>query len=54
MGERSKRIVWLNPEPPTFWGTGDSAMKQYLPFCSLARECSTLFQLERAIDSLLK
>ena len=54
MGERSKRIVWLNPEPPTFWGTGDSAMKQYLPFCSLARECNTLFQLERAIDSLLK
>lgn len=53
IGERSKQVVWLNPEPPTFWGTGDSAMKKYLPFCHVARECKTLFQLERALDSLL-
>ena len=53
ISERAKRVVWLNPETPAFWGTGDSAMKQYLPFCHGVRECNTLFQLERAIDALL-
>lgn len=53
IGERAKRVVWLNPEVPSFWGTGDSAMKQYLPFCHGVRQCKTLLQLERAIDSLL-
>lgn len=51
--ERSKRIIWLNPEPPTFWGTGDSEMDRYLPHCYLAKECSTVTHLERAIDFLL-
>lgn len=51
--ERSKRIVWLNPEPPTFWGTGDSEMHRYLPYCYLAKECSTVSHLERAVDFLL-
>ena len=50
---RAKRIVWLNPEGPSFWGTGDSAMKQYIPFCHGVRECNTLKHLERAVDSLL-
>lgn len=53
IGQRAKCVVWLNPEVPSFWGTGDSAMKQYLPFCHGVRECKTLFHLERAIDSLL-
>ena len=53
IGQRAKRIVWLNPEPPSFWGTGDSAMKQYHPFCHGVRECNTLWQLERAVDALL-
>lgn len=53
IGDRAKRIVWLNPEAQTFWGTGDSAIKQYLPFCHGVRECNTLHQLERAVDALL-
>lgn len=52
--ERSRRIIWLNPEPPTFWGTGDSEMKRYLPYCFLARECSTVNHLERIVDFLLR
>jgi len=50
---RCKRVLWLNPEPPSFWGTGDSEMKRYLPFCRPARECSTLSHLERVVDVLL-
>jgi hypothetical protein len=52
--ERSKRVVWLNPEPPTFWGTGDSEMKRYLPYCFLARECSTVNHLGRVVDFLVR
>ena len=51
--KRSKRVIWLNPENRAFWGIGDSEMKKYLPYCNIARECNTLSQLERAIDSLL-
>lgn len=53
IGERAKRVVWLNPEVPSFWGTGDSAMRQYAPFCHGVRECNSLTHLERAVDSLL-
>ena len=26
INQRARRVVWLNPEPETFWGTGDSEM----------------------------
>ncbi|MBW1679936.1 MAG: VWA domain-containing protein [Deltaproteobacteria bacterium] len=52
--ERSRRIIWLNPEPPTFWGIGDSEMKRYAPYCYLARECSTILHMQRVVDFLLK
>ena len=51
--QRAKRVVWLNPEPRTFWGTGDSEMLRYLPYCHVARVCNTLRHLERAVDDLL-
>ena len=53
MFHRAKRIVWLNPEPRPFWGTGDSEMLRYLPFCHVARVCNTLRHLEQAVDDLL-
>ena len=52
--ERNKKLMWLNPESPSFWGIGDSEMKRYLPYCSFARECSTVNHLERVVDSLLQ
>ena len=52
--ERSKRIVWLNPEPKSFWGTGDSEMKRYLPYCFLAKECSTVNHIKRVVDYMLR
>jgi len=52
--ERSRRLIWLNPEPSSFWGTGDSEMAAYRAHCSLARECSTVNHLERVVDFLLK
>lgn len=52
--ERSKRIIWLNPEPRSFWGTGDSEMKRYMPYCFLARECSTVNHIQRVVDYMLR
>jgi uncharacterized protein with von Willebrand factor type A (vWA) domain len=51
---RSKRLIWLNPEHPFSWGTGDSDMNRYMPFCSLVRMCNTLQHLDRAIGDMLK
>jgi hypothetical protein len=54
MHDRSKSVIWLNPEPETFWGTGDSEMDRYRPFCHVAKVCRTVQDLERIIDDVLK
>jgi hypothetical protein len=43
--QRCRRIVWLNPESPLLWQTGDSVMSSFLPYCHVARECNTLNHL---------
>jgi uncharacterized protein with von Willebrand factor type A (vWA) domain len=54
MKERSRRLIWLNPESEPFWGTGDSEMKRYLPHCDLVRKCNTLNHLERLVEVLMR
>jgi uncharacterized protein with von Willebrand factor type A (vWA) domain len=53
MADRARRVVWLCPEPPRRWGTGDSCMLQYEPFCSQLSYCATAADLERAVDEVL-
>ncbi len=53
ISERCKRLIWLNPESPLLWASGDSEMKKYRPYCTLVRECSTLHHLELVVGSLL-
>ncbi|MCS6845233.1 MAG: VWA domain-containing protein [Caldilineales bacterium] len=50
---RSRRIIWLNPEPPAMWGSGDSDMLSYLPLVDAAFEVGNLAQLTVAVDRLL-
>ena len=52
--ERSRSVIWLNPEPETFWGQGDSEMHRYARFCHVARTCNTLRHLETIVDEVLK
>jgi len=52
--ERSRRLIWLNPETEPFWGTGDSEMKKYLPHCDLVQKCNTLTHLERLVEILMR
>ena len=52
ISERSKRLVWLNPEGRMAWGWGDSEMPRYAAFCSVVRQCATAKQLERAVSDI--
>ncbi|MHB8528000.1 MAG: VWA domain-containing protein [Caulobacteraceae bacterium] len=53
INERARAVIWLNPEPETYWGQGDSRMDAYRRFCHLAKSCNTLRQLENIIDQVL-
>ncbi|MEI6200435.1 MAG: VWA domain-containing protein [Enhydrobacter sp.] len=52
--DRSARVIWLNPEHRASWGTGDSDMLKYLPYCHQATTCDTIATLERVIMDLIK
>ena len=54
LSQRCKRIIWLNPECRSAWGTGDSDMYRYAPFCNLVTVCNTLRHLERVITDILE
>jgi uncharacterized protein with von Willebrand factor type A (vWA) domain len=54
VADRARAVVWLNPEPETFWNQGDSEMHAYRRFCTVARTCNTLKGLERIIDDVLR
>lgn len=49
---RARKIVWFNPESPRQWGTGDSDMPDYVPFCDTVHHVSNLRQLVDAVDTL--
>ncbi len=50
---RSRMTIWLNPEATPLWGTGDSDMLKYAPFCQRTFQVTNLSQLAQAIDRLL-
>jgi uncharacterized protein with von Willebrand factor type A (vWA) domain len=54
ISQRGKRLIWLNPENRTSWGTGDSDMLRYLPYCHVATVCNTLRHLETIVTDILK
>ena len=52
--DRSRQLIWLNPEARNRWGSGDSEMKRYQAHCTWAEPCQSLAQLERFISHLLR
>lgn len=52
--DRSRAVIWLNPEPESYWSQGDSVMHRYERFCTVAKHCNTLAQLERIVDDVLR
>lgn len=53
ISRRSRRTIWINPEPPMLWGSGDSDMLKYAPLCDNVAIAATLGELTQAIDHLL-
>ena len=53
MAGRAKRLVWLCPEPPRRWGSGDSDMLRYRTLCTHVSHCASAADLERVIDEAL-
>lgn len=52
--QRAKRVMWLNPEPESFWKAGDSVMYKYRPYCHTAKTCNSLEHLDRMLNDLLR
>jgi uncharacterized protein with von Willebrand factor type A (vWA) domain len=53
MADRAKRVVWLCPEPVGRWGSGDSEILRYRPYCTHLSYCATAIDLEEALDEIL-
>ncbi len=50
---RGRKLIWMNPEYPRQWGTGDSDMRDYAPVCDAVYQVRNLNQLTDAIDKML-
>jgi len=53
LARRSRRLVWLNPEPRRQWGQGDSEMLRYEVHCHQSDSCRNLADMERVFADLL-
>ncbi|MGH9075493.1 MAG: vWA domain-containing protein [Acidimicrobiales bacterium] len=49
---QAKHVWWLNPEPRSYWDTGDSIASEYAQHCDGAYECRNLRQLEHFVEQL--
>ena len=52
MRKRARHVYWLNPEPRSYWDTGDSILSEYAVHTDGAYECRNLRQLERFVEQL--
>ena len=52
MRKKARHVYWLNPEPRSYWDTGDSILSEYAVHTDGAYECRNLRQLERFVEQL--
>jgi uncharacterized protein len=52
MRHRARHVYWLNPEPQSYWNTGDSIVGEYATHMDGVFECRNLRQLEGFVDHL--
>ncbi len=52
IAERARNVFWLNPEPKSYWDTGDSIIGEYSSYCDGIFEVRNLRQLEKFADNL--
>ena len=49
---RARHVYWLNPEPRSYWDTGDSILSEYAQYCDRVSECRNLRQLEHFVAQI--
>ena len=50
--KRARHVYWLNPEPRSYWNTGDSIVGEYATHTDGLYECRNLRQLEAFVEKL--
>jgi len=52
MRKKARHVYWLNPEPRSYWNTGDSIVGEYGNHTDGVYECRNLRQLEGFVEKL--
>ena len=52
VSRRARHVWWLNPEPRSYWDTGDSVVSGYAVHCDGVFECRNLRHLERFVEQI--
>jgi uncharacterized protein len=52
MRQKARHVYWLNPEPKSYWNTGDSIVGEYGTHTDGVYECRNLRQLEGFVEKL--
>jgi uncharacterized protein len=52
MRQKARHVYWLNPEPRSYWNTGDSIVGEYGVHTDGVYECRNLRQLEGFVEKL--
>ncbi|HUF97282.1 MAG TPA: VWA domain-containing protein [Ilumatobacter sp.] len=52
MRKKARHVYWLNPEPKSYWNTGDSIVGDYGAHCDGVYECRNLRQLQSFVELL--
>ena len=50
--KRGRHVYWLDPEPRSYWDTGDSIVSEYGRFCDGVFECRNLRQLQKFVETV--
>lgn len=54
LASRSRRVIWLNPEPASRWDSGDSVLSDYLPCCDVVCEARDLDGIARGMAEIVR
>jgi uncharacterized protein with von Willebrand factor type A (vWA) domain len=52
LANKARAVYWINPEPRSFWDSGDSVMGAYQGWCDEVVEVRTLRQLEQFVEKV--
>jgi hypothetical protein len=50
--KRGRHVYWLDPEPRSYWDTGDSIVSEYGRYCDGVFECRNLRQLQKFVETI--